>query len=382
MASSGYSESVAAFLEEDGWRVSTTELREGVAVLAGSREGGSGTLRSLTMVVERPESSVTAEHLKFLLRAGREKEADRLQLTTTLDLSQDVVAACENNDIAVLKPQTVRSSTGQGFDAGTDDISMPAANQGGIQPGGPGQSPRTGREREGESPPAGGEGGGQPPRAGSERESQPRGQQSVAGTPRTHAQPPNGPAESESVVNRRGLLVGAVGLAAVLGGGWLVFGSGDSGTSGGPIDGDGTGNGDDNSNGDSLANTPTAVTEASFEAYANGNQQRFDELSHDQTPNGDVPQDGSVEFTSVEATVLQENPNPDEIRDSVPTGITPSYDPDNIAQIVANAEDAAVVRVEASGTDEGQTRDLTATYVLATEGGQWRILSPLEWTVA
>jgi flagellin FlaB len=224
-----YHETVREFLESQGWRVTTTEVQEGVTVLAGAQDGQGGSSRMLTMVVEDPVSRVSSDHLEFLLKAGEKKGADRLALTATADVPGAVRDACEQREIELLGADTVRSAAGgQGLGAGVDDISMPGPEQPRGQAHQPSeqsrQSPQQPAADAGRND-AGAGTHGQQPAQQSKGGSQPPSPQSTAQSPppaeSPEQQPPPQPGAGET--NRRRFLLGGAGVAALAAGGWYVF---------------------------------------------------------------------------------------------------------------------------------------------------------------
>jgi len=81
------------------------------------------------MVVTDPEANVTAEHLKYLLKAGEQKDIDNLTLSTDTGITDTLREATERHDIDLLSPETVSGGSETDFRIDADEISMPITGE-------------------------------------------------------------------------------------------------------------------------------------------------------------------------------------------------------------------------------------------------------------
>jgi hypothetical protein len=77
-------------------------------------------------------------------------------------------------------------------------------------------------------------------------------------------------------------------------------------------------------------------------------------------------------------TTLSKDPSAESVREAVYS----SFDTEKAVQIVSEAENSEVIRMEYTATyqegpEEGQSEEVSLTYLLATENGEWRIVSPV-----
>lgn len=126
MPSLEYPDAVLEYLQSQGWTTNRMELREGAYIIAGSRGTNTNSETMLLMVVCDPEDQVTADHLKYLLKTGREKNADSVRLTHTVDITEKARKACEEYGVGVIDSEKVQPQTQNNtFDVGSDEISIP-----------------------------------------------------------------------------------------------------------------------------------------------------------------------------------------------------------------------------------------------------------------
>jgi hypothetical protein len=125
MPSSKYLRSVVDFLNRQGWETSTTNIRDGVYIVAGKKSGANSPSSMLTMIVTEPEAEVTTDHVKYLLKTGREKNVDKVMLAPTVEVSANAKQAVNNYSVEILSTDTVSGMSGGGLEANTDSISMP-----------------------------------------------------------------------------------------------------------------------------------------------------------------------------------------------------------------------------------------------------------------
>lgn len=119
MSSSAYLERVRSQLEADGWNTTTTELRQGTSLVAGSRPTVDGTERVLAMVVTDPEPRVESEHVEYLHDAREQKGADGAFLTATVEYSETSRAAANDHDIDILDADAATGQQATDEDAGS-----------------------------------------------------------------------------------------------------------------------------------------------------------------------------------------------------------------------------------------------------------------------
>jgi len=126
MAIPDYPDAALEYVQAQGWTTSRMEIREGAYIIAGSRETNANSETMLLMAVCDPEDQVTADHLKYLVKTGREKNANSVSLTHTVDITEKARKVREEYDIGVIDSKNIQSQTqNKTFEPGTDEISMP-----------------------------------------------------------------------------------------------------------------------------------------------------------------------------------------------------------------------------------------------------------------
>lgn len=124
-----YPEAVLEYVQAQGWTTNLTELREGAYIAAGTRETDAGSEKMLLMIVCKPEPEVTTEHVEYLLKAGREKNADSVLLTHTVGISEKAQEIGKEYGVGVIDSENVRShAEASDFGVDTDEISIPASD--------------------------------------------------------------------------------------------------------------------------------------------------------------------------------------------------------------------------------------------------------------
>lgn len=128
MSSPEYQKAVLEYFQAQGWNTNLTELREGSYMIAGSQETDRGSETMLLIVVCEPENQVTADHLQYLLRAGREKNVDTLLLTFTVNLTEEAQEIGRKYGVDVIDSKKVWSNVETSeFGVDTDQISIPSS---------------------------------------------------------------------------------------------------------------------------------------------------------------------------------------------------------------------------------------------------------------
>jgi len=109
MSSPEYPEEVLEYLKAQGWTTSIKKIRDGVHIVAGSRDSNSGSDTMILMIVNEPETDVTQDHIKYLLKVGEEKKTDTGGLTTKVPTTDEAQQAIEQYDVSVIEPSTIIS---------------------------------------------------------------------------------------------------------------------------------------------------------------------------------------------------------------------------------------------------------------------------------
>jgi hypothetical protein len=124
-------------------------------------------------------------------------------------------------------------------------------------------------------------------------------------------------------------------------------------------------------------NTPSATVEALVSANAEKDEQRVNELIHSEVQSISASR-YNLEVSNLTMTTLSKDPSAESVREAVYS----SFDTEKAVQIVSEAENSEVIRMEYTATyqegpEEGQSEEVSLTYLLATENGEWRIVSPV-----
>jgi len=100
MSSSEYPQAALEYVQSRGWSANVTKLRDGLYMISGSREIDSTSEKMLLMVVCEPESMVSIEHIKYLLKAAQRKSINNIALTTKIEASDEAKRAMRQNNIS------------------------------------------------------------------------------------------------------------------------------------------------------------------------------------------------------------------------------------------------------------------------------------------
>jgi len=102
MSAPEYPDAVLEYVQTQGWSASIKNLRDGLYMISGSRKVNSKSERMFAMVICEPESKVTTEHVKYLIKIAREKSADSVTLATKVEATDEAKQIIEQNNIPSL----------------------------------------------------------------------------------------------------------------------------------------------------------------------------------------------------------------------------------------------------------------------------------------
>jgi hypothetical protein len=125
-----YPHAVAAYLNQAGWETSGTQVEASVFAIVARQSGSDGEQRLVTLVVADPDATVERKHLKYLLKAGRKKDADRVCVTTQGTIATDAETAVDQYDIEILDSETVVAAVSDDDGSGSDAEDSAAAADG------------------------------------------------------------------------------------------------------------------------------------------------------------------------------------------------------------------------------------------------------------
>ena len=115
-----YPHAVAAYLNREGWETSGTRVETSVFAIVARQSGSDGEQRLVTLVVADPDATVERKHLKYLLKAGKKKDADRVCVTTQGTIATDAKTAADQYDIEILDSETVVAAVSGDDGSGSD----------------------------------------------------------------------------------------------------------------------------------------------------------------------------------------------------------------------------------------------------------------------
>lgn len=107
-----YPAQVTDYLERDGWTTSKSQLREGVVAITGRSESMNGTTSLLALVITSPETEVTSEHVRYIVKKSRENDLERTLLTATVTIPADITSIAKNHDLELVLEETIVDTTG------------------------------------------------------------------------------------------------------------------------------------------------------------------------------------------------------------------------------------------------------------------------------
>lgn len=111
MTSSEYLQSVVYFFDRRGWNTVPSKVRNGVYLIAGRKNTTDGLFDMFIMVVDYPESQVTFDHLKYLLRTAEKRDIETVVLTSNVNIPNEVRQSAKNNGITLIAQNTILSET-------------------------------------------------------------------------------------------------------------------------------------------------------------------------------------------------------------------------------------------------------------------------------
>lgn len=133
----GYVQTARQQLEDEGWSLQHEKLREGVVALTGTRETDGSSQRLVGLVVTEPATEVTTDHLGYLVKQGKQQNADETVLATTQPLSSDSTTAVDKYNVRVLdtdQGNMTRTASSESASANTGQTGQRTAQQRGESP--------------------------------------------------------------------------------------------------------------------------------------------------------------------------------------------------------------------------------------------------------
>lgn len=124
MPTSGYPESVLEYVRSQGWSTNTNKIRDGSYIVLGTKKSELGSKKMVLMIVCNPESKVRTDHIKYLLKTGKKKNANKAKLTATVDISNEVRQTADNYDIEIIEQSDISGGTNNGLNNNDDGLSM------------------------------------------------------------------------------------------------------------------------------------------------------------------------------------------------------------------------------------------------------------------
>lgn len=116
---------VQKYLNSEGWRTSSKQVREGTFLILAVRDSGASRERMLAMVVTAKEGRITEGHLKYLLKMGKKKETDKKILTAEFGVDEKTRQIGERHQIEIVDSTLVTESSSGEFSAGAEDFAFP-----------------------------------------------------------------------------------------------------------------------------------------------------------------------------------------------------------------------------------------------------------------
>lgn len=101
-----YFERVVRFLETKGWNTSRTQVNRRIYVVTGTRESDTYYDRMLTMVAI-DETTLTPNHIEYLVNAGAENDVDHLMATARGGLDEEATTLATEHGIEFIETETI-----------------------------------------------------------------------------------------------------------------------------------------------------------------------------------------------------------------------------------------------------------------------------------
>ncbi len=133
---------------------------------------------------------------------------------------------------------------------------------------------------------------------------------------------------------------------------------------------------------------PAGTAKSAIQAALNGNVDQLEGFVHSESPLRPIDESSvgtgagssdSVNINIQNTEVVNEDPGEEAIRNQFGGFGTSQEQLDTLVQVVNNAEDAAIVDISVeltiSANGQSTSTTTTATYLMATENGNWKLLA-------
>ncbi|MFB6269976.1 MAG: hypothetical protein ABEH83_08540, partial [Halobacterium sp.] len=113
MTGSDYGDAVAAFLDGRGWRTASSQVRSDTTLVRGVRADADDAARLVALGVSGADASVTEKHVKFLLKAASDADADAdaALVSSPGGLTADARALVDEYGVDVVDAARIRRET-------------------------------------------------------------------------------------------------------------------------------------------------------------------------------------------------------------------------------------------------------------------------------
>lgn len=101
-SSTEYPDVALEHVQSQGWNTNITEVQEGTSIIEAEQEDDSGSKKMLLMVVYNPETEVTTEHVRYLIKTAKQRNISNGGLTADVPVADDAKQAIEENNISYI----------------------------------------------------------------------------------------------------------------------------------------------------------------------------------------------------------------------------------------------------------------------------------------
>lgn len=108
MGAASFPEDLAQYFHQQGWQTNRHQVSEGVVIVTGSQHAADKEIQMVAMVILPDAEPIDASHLRYLLKAKEQKDADTVFLSALHDISEEVRQACREHQIEMLDPDVVQ----------------------------------------------------------------------------------------------------------------------------------------------------------------------------------------------------------------------------------------------------------------------------------
>jgi len=120
-----YVESVVEYLSDQGWQTSYSTVDQGVHIIEGKQEADAGYELMNTMVIDESAPNIQKQHIKYLIKYSNKNGADKLSLTSSLKIPEEIVEIADSYNINMVDNDKILKLYGDGLNKKESGVTDP-----------------------------------------------------------------------------------------------------------------------------------------------------------------------------------------------------------------------------------------------------------------